>query len=335
MSIVNIRRFVQFIFLVLFMVIFVRTTLVGENNTEPWATFFFDIDPLVLVSTYIASGSVLQRMLLALIVVALTLLLGRFFCGWVCPLGTVFNFISWCRGGPLARLIRTGTWSQWQKSKYLLLIGLLVAALCGLHLVGVFDPLALLYRTMATSVYPAFDWSAKQFFGWLYDTDPGVGPVRVTKVSEPVYSFLSDHVLSFDPIASKGGVLIGMLFILLAVLALIRFRFWCRYICPLGALLGLCSKVSRVELYNDPEKCVNCNLCIPYCHGACDPHLQSDWKKQECFVCFNCRERCPEGAISFRWRLFGRSWQIVPPIRPRKKKAKSPGTDENGENNEA
>ena len=295
------------------------------------ATFFFDIDPLVLVSTLIASGSVLQRMWLALIIIGLTLLLGRLFCGWLCPLGTVFNFISACREGPLARLIRTGTWNRWQKAKYLLLIGLLVAALCGLHEVGIFDPLPLLYRTLATSIYPALDWGVERLFTWLYYTDPGIGPVRVTVVSEPIYSFLRAHVLTPEPTAYEGGVLIGVFFVFLAVLALVRFRFWCRYICPLGALLGLCAKVSCVEVHNDTERCTHCNLCVPYCHGACDPHLLGEWKKQECFVCFNCREQCPEGAISFRWRWFGRSWQLIPPCPPRREKKAV--IDDDGEEN--
>ncbi|MFH1741155.1 MAG: 4Fe-4S binding protein, partial [bacterium] len=322
MSIINLRRLVQILFLALFLFLFLQTTLVGENETVAWPTFFFDIDPLVFVSTYIASGSVLQRMWLALIVVGLTLLLGRVFCGWICPLGTLFNFISACRKSPLARWIQTGTWDRWQKAKYLLLVGLLVAALCGLHLVGIFDPLPLLYRTVATSIYPALDWGVEEIFTWLYATDPGIGPVRVTVVSEPVYAFLRAHLLTPKPTAYDGGVLIGALFILLAVLALIRFRFWCRYICPLGALLGLCSKFSKVELHNDIQQCDHCKLCVAFCHGACDPHLADDWKKQECMLCFNCREQCPHGAISFRWSWFGQSKQIIPPCPPQKIKKK-------------
>lgn len=320
MSTVNLRRASQILFLCLFIIIFLRTTLVGENDTGPLAKFFMDIDPLVLVSTLLASHSILPGMLLALIVVGLTLLLGRFFCSWVCPLGTVFNAVSAMRGGMLAEKIRKGKWDRWQKSKYLLLVGLLVAALTGLHITGIFDPIPLFYRTMATSIYPAFAWGADQLFTWLYLADPGIGPLRVTLITEPIYSFLRAYVLPIEPVAYEGGVLIGLVFVLLVVLALVRFRFWCRYICPLGALLGTCAKTSRLEVHNNPEICTNCNLCVPYCHGACDPHLADGWKKQECFTCFNCREQCPEGAISFHWRWLGKTWQIVPPRPPRRGK---------------
>ena len=109
-SLVNFRRLSQFAFLILFFVLLIRTTLVGEDDTEPLATFFFDIDPLILLSTLFASHAVLSGMLLALVTVVLTLVLGRFFCGWVCPVGATFNLVSWARKAPIPKLIKTGTW---------------------------------------------------------------------------------------------------------------------------------------------------------------------------------------------------------------------------------
>jgi polyferredoxin len=312
----NARRVVQGLFLALFLIVLIRTTLIGEDDTAPLATFFFDIDPLAFLATWIASGSVLPGMFLALITVGLTLLLGRFFCGWVCPMGTTFNLISVGAKRPPAHLIRTGTWNQWQKSKYLLLIGLLAAALTGLHLAGIFDPISLLYRTVATSIYPALVWASHQLFTWLYFADPGIGPVRVTLISEPIYSFLRAWVLTPQPVAYVGGVLIGAFFIGLSVLAMSHFRFWCRYICPLGGLLGACSKTTRIELRLDSNKCEQCNMCVAYCPGACDPHLAGRWKKEECYFCFTCREQCPDGAISFHWKWGGKSREIIPPLTP-------------------
>jgi len=312
-SLVNLRRLSQFLFLVLFFVILIRTTLVGEDDTEPWATFFFDIDPLILLSSLFASHAVLSGMLLALVTVALTLLLGRFFCGWVCPVGATFNLVSWARKAPVPKLIKTGVWNQWQKSKYLLLTALLVSSLAGLNLAGVFDPFSLFYRTMATSVYPAFQWGAEQLFAWIYYTDPGIGPVRLTLASEPIYGVLRDYVLSNQPLAYSGGVLIGIVFVFLVVMALFHFRFWCRYLCPLGALLGVFSKTGRMHLKLDGERCNECKMCVAYCPGACDPHLAGRWKKEECYLCLTCRDLCPSGAISFDAKIGNKTTQLIGP----------------------
>jgi NAD-dependent dihydropyrimidine dehydrogenase PreA subunit len=182
-----------------------------------------------------------------------------------------------------------------------------------LNLAGIFDPFSLFYRTMATSIYPAFAWGTERFFTWLYYTNPGIGPVRVTLVSEPVYGLLHDRVLTNQPLAYAGGVLIGVVFVFLIVMALFHFRFWCRYLCPLGALLGTFSKIGRIELALDTEKCTECRLCVPYCPGACDPHLPGRWKKEECYLCFTCRDRCPEQGISFNWKWGKRAHILVPP----------------------
>ena len=76
-------------------------------------------------------------------------------------------------------------------------------------------------------------------------------------------------------------------------------RFFCRVLCPLGATLGLLSRFSLWRIERDPEKCTHCELCLKACEGASDPHTQL--RKSECFVCFNCVEDCPSGALSFRF----------------------------------
>ena len=87
--------------------------------------------------------------------IVLALLLGRWFCGWVCPLGVVHHVAGWV--GQVMRRARPKVQphSPGQKTKYYVLVGLLIMALFGVHWVGVFDPMALLYRVTATVLYPA------------------------------------------------------------------------------------------------------------------------------------------------------------------------------------
>jgi formate hydrogenlyase subunit 6/NADH:ubiquinone oxidoreductase subunit I len=75
-------------------------------------------------------------------------------------------------------------------------------------------------------------------------------------------------------------------------------RFFCRVLCPLGALLGVLSRFSIFRIDRDLTKCTDCDLCLKHCEGASDPHTAL--RKSECFVCFNCIDDCPEDALSFK-----------------------------------
>jgi hypothetical protein len=57
--------------------------------------------------------------------------------------------------------------------------------------VGWFDPFSVLYRSVATVVYPVVNDSLSTFFGWIYQTDPGIGSFKFTTVSEPIYEFFN------------------------------------------------------------------------------------------------------------------------------------------------
>lgn len=311
-KVVWLRRFSQTSFLLLFFYLFLQTVYKPINRTGGGVTFFFDINPLVALNTWLAANTVPRAMLLSLVTLAVTLLIGRWFCGWLCPFGTLHNLATSLRGGTVKSKIDAAGYTGWHKVKYYVLTAFLVSAFLGVNVIGWLDPFSFLYRSLATSVFPAINSGIVTLFTWFYDVDPGVGAVRATAVTEPIYEFLRKYLLEVKQPHFYGGVLIGLLFVLVIALNFFRARFWCRYICPLGALLGITGKNPLVRLKKNEEACNNCRLCLADCQGGATPEKTNGWKPAECFYCWNCKSDCPADAITF-------TIEPAPPPRVREK----------------
>ena len=110
-------------------------------SLNPALKLFFWIDPLAMIVTRLTAHAVPAAMLLSLGVIAATILLGRVFCGWICPLGTIHAAVGWIVNRVWPDPKRRDHWSPWQRTKYYLLAGFLAMAVLGGHWVCVFDPL--------------------------------------------------------------------------------------------------------------------------------------------------------------------------------------------------
>jgi polyferredoxin len=293
--VVWLRRGVQSAFLLLFFYLFLDTKDHPINTVNEAARMFLQLDPLAALTTFLASHELEGEMLLALVTLGVTLLFGRWFCGWVCPFGALHNFFTSLRRTPAKAKLDTGGYTRWQKAKYYILAVFLGGALLGANVAGWLDPIPFFVRSLGTSIYPAINDGIVRVFTWIYDVNPGIGPVRLTVVTEPIYDVLRKHFLVLHQPHYFGNVLIGSLFLAVVALNFFRARFWCRYICPLGALLGVVGKSPLVRFKRVSESCNNCRLCVAECQGGAAPN--ADWKPSECFYCFNCQSNCPSHAI--------------------------------------
>ncbi len=287
------RRVSQTGFTVLFVALFLDTVYHPVNRAGAYGKLFFHLDPLALIST----GGAGAGLALSLAVLGVTLLAGRWFCGWVCPFGALHNLLTSLRGAKAKAKIAAGGYSGWQKSKYYVLLVFLGSALLGLNLAGWLDPFSLFFRSLAVVVFPMFQDGVTAPFTWIYEHDPQIGGWHLTAVTEPAYEVLRRHVLVSAQPHYYGAIAIALVFFAAVFLNLVRARFWCRYVCPLGALLGLVGKNPLVRLERRAESCNDCGLCVAECQGGAAP--SNGWKPAECFYCWNCRAACPKGALGF------------------------------------
>ncbi|MBN1858997.1 4Fe-4S binding protein [Candidatus Bipolaricaulota bacterium] len=86
--------------------------------------------------------------------------------------------------------------------------------------------------------------------------------------------------------ASLGVTLVGMVLVA---------RFWCRYLCPMGALLSLFNRVSLLRLRLQEHKCTDCGTCATKCPMGLEPHFDHD--NHNCIKCGLCATECPTGAL--------------------------------------
>src|ERR1019366_1420174 len=164
----RLRRLSQTLFLGLFLVLLYKTEFRGSllagglEFRPPYPVrAFLETDPLIAIANALATHALYRGLLWSLAILIPTLLLGRFFCGWICPLGTLNHMVGNIRSGKKAgrQRIASNRYKEWQSSKYYLLFALLVAAFFGSALVGIFDPVALTVRSLALSILPAGDYA--------------------------------------------------------------------------------------------------------------------------------------------------------------------------------
>jgi len=299
------RRISQIFFLLLFLALLAFTSLRGV----PGATsdlhlalpvrLFFEWDPLVAVANAIATHALYRGLLWSLVILLPTLLLGRFFCGWICPMGTLQHFVgnmpSEAKRGK--QRIEANRYKRWQTIKYVVLIVGLVAAAFGSMVIGWLDPFSLLVRSIGLSILPAFDYAMRSALTLLEQSHTA----WIRGFAAGTHAVLSVLVLDARQAHFAQALVLGVLFLAILAASLRVTRLWCRSLCPLGALLGAVSRWSVLGLHKDAERCNNCNRCLLHCQGGDDPMGGAPWRKAECLMCMNCVGSCPEHALAFRF----------------------------------
>ncbi len=315
------RRASQIFFLLVFMMLLVFTTLrptpggTDDIHLRAPVRLFFELDPLVAVANAFTSHALYRGLLWSLVILLPTLLLGRFFCGWICPMGTLQHFVgnmhSESKRGK--QRIDSNRYKRWQTLKYVVLIAGLIAAYFGSMAIGWLDPFSLLVRSVGLALLPAFNFAMRAVLAPLEHSN--IAFIKSTGTA--LHGALQATVLDFRQTHFAQGLALGILFLVILAASLRVTRLWCRSICPLGALLGAASRFSILGLHKDPAACDKCNRCLLNCQGGDDPIGGVPWRKAECLMCMNCVGSCPHDSLQFRF--FRKEKEVASPDIGRRK----------------
>jgi len=213
-------------------------------------------------------------------------ILGRALCGWVCPFGFIQDLLGYVKKRHTRVSLRTH--GGMLKVKY----GILAAVL---------------FISVTLSISLALG------VGKSYESAIGVfapAPFNALSPADTLFAILPRMVLMviYVPEALIAGILSDPLFwirltIMIATIVLVVYvpRSWCRYFCPIGALLAVLTRFSFLGLKRDPLRCTRagCRTCVDACPMMVRI-LELPWEKftdSECIYCLKCVDACPTRAI--------------------------------------
>lgn len=193
-------------------------------------------------------------------ILIITVLFSTVFCGWICPMGALFDLIREL-GKKFGNLSITrpinNSYKKWVKKN----------------------------KTVLLKIDHYLRYFRYVFFLWI----------------------LQSIFLGLASIKDEGehGIL-SVLYLLIAMIVSGLFieRSWCKYICPIGAFLGLVSKISITRISRNEEACIKCNICSKVCPMNIDVANRLSVKDIDCQAGLKCVDACPvDNALSVKTKI--------------------------------
>ncbi len=220
----------------------------------PGAEGFLPISALISLKYWLATGVVNEihpsGLIILLAIIAVSVLLKKAFCSWLCPIGTLSESL-WLLGKKMfGRTFEPPRWLDLplRGLKYLLLVFFAATIL-----------------TMDVPGLRAF----------IYSPYNKVADVKM-------FLFFAD--LTAAAFWTIMALVVGSIFIK---------GFWCRYVCPYGALLGAASWLSPLKITRNAATCIDCELCTKACPARIPVHTVTRVRSDECMSCYRCVDVCP------------------------------------------
>ncbi|MBI4863375.1 MAG: 4Fe-4S binding protein [Candidatus Riflebacteria bacterium] len=287
MRALSVRRLCQLLFVGLFVVIFLANRYPYSGKVP--ADLFLRASPLLPLAGLLETGTLCVAYWPGLVVLAATVVLGRFFCGWVCPLGACLDAGRALLTGGSAP--RHEPWmDRWRSFSLALLAGLAILAVLGIGIWSFLDPLSLFHRTLTGALFPLASWALSTVLGPL-------GSTPLSSASAGARKWLMPEGVNLF----VGVWPIAWTFVAILLLELAAPRFWCRFVCPAGAWLSVVGRWApfRRTVTSTCTTCLACRRACPM--GAIPAQAPTHTHLEACTLCMLCLEDCPTAVGATTW----------------------------------
>ena len=273
------RRTIQALFFCFLLYLILRTAFPLELKIP--VDLYLRLDPFIGIISALTKKEMILRMLPAFGVLVLVFIFGNFFCGWFCPMGAAIDFFDRVLFREKKRTKELND-QPLRRLRYAVFLFALVAGLMAFQVMYVLDPISLITRTLVIAFYPPAIFVFNHLMPLIQNFFPR-NPFILLAIPLPLF---------------KVNLFIFTFFIAILALGVLRKRFWCRYLCPLGTLFSIFSRL-RIIKRSVTDGCTHCLKCVRDCPvGAIPKEAPEQYRQQDCISCFKCLE-CPPGAVRF------------------------------------
>lgn len=295
----TLRRISQIIFLLFFFYLFLRASF--PLSLKIPVDLYLRADPLIAISSMVSDKVIISTFIFSLFFVLLTIPLGRVFCGWVCPLGASLDIFSYVFKNKMGK-----SFKKLLSLKYYILIFLLIGAVFSSQLIWFLDPIALYNRSLTLSLFPILTGFFNLILNLLSQFTFLQGWLSKLQL------LLSSTVLPVQVNFYRMSSLFLVIILTIFLLEFVSRRFWCRNLCPLGALYAFLSKFQILKRRVTGD-CNDCGICKDLCKMDA---IKDDFKKtldRECILCYDCVKDCPAGitTINFKGKLKAQRFDLT------------------------
>lgn len=240
-----------------------------------WLQFVPSILKFAQTTSFIAAGGFI-------VILLLTLLMGRIYCSTICPLGILQDLISYIS----KKISHKRVFYKYQKGhpiwRYIFLTIMTIAMISGTgFIVAWLDPYSL----------------AGRFFTYL--AEPAV--TLINNGSATVLESANLYTLKHIALPHVSVTTLSITLLLAVIIALMAWkkgRFFCNTICPVGTGLGLISEFSLLKIRFNADNCTKCGKCAAVCKSECISIKEQKVDTSRCVTCFNCLSVCEDSAIT-------------------------------------